>query len=165
MAQGVIPNLWFNNNAKEAIDFYLSVFSRNAGDSKATYTDHYIDGYEEITGHKGGDILTIEFEILGTHFVAINAGPEFKFTPAVSFLVECSTQEELDYYYDKLSSVPEAEQCGWVQDKYGLSWQIVPSILNKYLKEGTEEQRKRVMDSFMPMKRLNIEKIEEAYNV
>lgn len=160
MAQQITPNLWFNNNAQEAVDFYLSVFK----DGKITYTDHYTDGYEEITGHKGGDILTIELELLGTKFVAINAGPEFKFTPAVSFLIECETQEELDYYYEKLSAVPEAEQCGWIQDKYGLSWQIAPKVLNKYLKEGTEQQRKRVMDAFMPMKRLNIAEIEKAYN-
>ncbi len=163
MAQNVIPNLWFNSNAKEAIDFYLSVFSRNEGDSKITDTDYYTEVMPEVTGKKKGEIVTIEFEILGTKFVAINAGPEFKFTPAVSFSVECDTQEELDYYYDKLSAVPEAEQCGWITDKYGLSWQIVPRILDKYLKEGNDEQRKRVTEAFMPMKRLEISKIEEAF--
>ncbi len=159
MAQQIRPNLWFNNNAQEAVDFYHSVFK----DSKILHTDYYMEGHEEITGHKKGDILTIEFELLGTAFIAINAGPEFKFTPAVSFLVECDTQEELDYYYEKLSSIPEVEQCGWVQDKYGLSWQIAPKILAKYLKEGSKEQKQKVMDAFMPMKRLNIAKIEEAY--
>ncbi|MBP6913069.1 MAG: VOC family protein [Candidatus Levybacteria bacterium] len=162
--QQVIPNLWFNGNAKEAIDFYLSVFSRNDGDSKITDTDYYTEVMPEVTGHQKGEIVTIEFEILGTKFVAINAGPEFSFTPAVSFSVECETQEELDYYYNKLSVVPEAEQCGWITDKYGVSWQIVPKILNKFLKEGTDEQRKKVTEAFMPMKRLNIAKIEEAYN-
>lgn len=163
MAQKVIPNLWFNDNAKEAIDFYLSVFSREEGDSKITDTDYYTEVMPEVTGHQKGEIVTIEFEILGTKFVAINAGPEFKFTPAVSFSIECETQEELDYYYEKLSSVPEAEQCGWVQDKYGLSWQIVPTILNKYLKEGNDEQRKKVTEAFMPMKRLNISELEKAF--
>lgn len=163
MSQQVIPNLWFNNNAQEAIDFYKSVFSRKEGDFKVTDTDYYTDVMPDVTGHKKGDLLTIEFEILETRFVAINAGPAFEFTPAVSFSIECDTQEELDYYYDKLSSVPEAEQCGWITDKFGLSWQIVPKILNKYLKEGTDAQRKRVTEAFMPMKRLDIAKIEEAF--
>lgn len=163
MSQQITPNLWFDNKAQEAVEFYMSVFSRKESDSKIIHTDHYTDGWEEVTGHKGGDVLSIEFELLDTTFIAINAGPEFKFTPAVSFMVECDTQEELDYYYEKLSAVPEFEQCGWVQDKYGLSWQITPKVLNQYLKEGTEEQRKRVMDAFMPMKRLNIAKIEEAF--
>lgn len=158
--QKITPNLWFNNNAQEAVDFYHSVFK----DSHILDTDYYMEGHEEITGHKKGDVLTIEFELLGTKFIAINAGPEFKFNPSVSFMVECDTQEELDYYYESLSAVPEAEQCGWVQDKYGLSWQISPKNLATYLKEGTDEQRQRVMDAFMPMKRLNIAKIEEAYN-
>ena len=159
MAQGITPNLWFNNNAQEAIDFYHSVFK----DSTILHTDYYMEGHEEITGHKKGDVLTIEFELLGTRFIAINAGPEFKFTPAVSFMVECYTQEELDYYYEKLSVAPEFEQCGWIQDKYGLTWQITPKVLAQYLKEGNDEQRQRVMDAFMPMKRLNIAEIEKAY--
>lgn len=155
----MVPNLWFNGNAQEAVDFYMSVFK----DGKITFTDHYTDVMPEVTGKKEGETLTIEFEILGTKFVAINAGPEFKFTPAVSFLIECETQEELDYYYEKLSAVLEAEQCGWIQDKYGVSWQISPTILSKYLREGSKEQRKRVTEAFMPMKRLNIAKIEKAY--
>lgn len=118
----------------------------------------------EVTGKKEGEVLTIEFEILGTKFVAINAGPEFTHSPAVSFLIECNTQEELDYYYDKLSAFKEAEQCGWVQDKFGVSWQIAPSILNTYLKEGDGEQRRRVTRAFMRMKRLNIADLEKAYN-
>lgn len=164
MTQQITPNLWFNNNAKEAVDFYLSVFSRKAGDSKILVTDHYEEGYEDVTGHKKGDILTIDFELLGTHFVAINAGPEFKFNPSVSFSVECESQDEIDYYWEKLSSNPEFEQCGWLQDKYGLSWQVVPESLNKMLKEGTEEQRKRVFDTFMPMKKLVLAELEKAYN-
>lgn len=157
--QKITPNLWFNSNAKEAVDFYMSVFK----DGKITYTDYYTDVMPEVTGKKEGEIVTIEFEILGTKFVAINAGPEFQFTPAVSFLIECETQEELDYYYNKLSAVPESEQCGWVQDKYGVSWQISPTILNTYLKEGSKEQRKRVTEAFMPMKRLSIAELEKAY--
>lgn len=160
MARHITPNLWFNNNAKEAVDFYLSVFK----DARVLRTDYYTEVGEEITGHKNGDILTIEFELLETRFIAINAGPEFHFNPSVSFLVECNTQEEIDYYWKKLSSVPEAGQCGWLQDKFGLSWQIAPKHLADMLKNGTPEQRKRVFEVFMPMKKLIIDDLEKAYN-
>lgn len=158
--QQITPCLWFNNNAKEAVDFYLSVFK----DAKIIDTDYYTEVGEEITGHKKGDIVVVEFELLGTRFIALNAGPEFKFNPSVSFTVECKDQEEIDYYWEKLSTVPEAEQCGWLQDKFGLSWQIVPEVLNKMLKEGTDEQRKRVTEVFMPMKKLIIADLEKAFN-
>ncbi len=159
MAQQITPNLWFNNNAKEAIDFYLSVFK----DGKITHIDYYPSVGEEITGHKKGDILTIEFTLLDTNFIAINAGPEFKFNPSTSFMVECKDQEEIDYYWKKLSSVPESEQCGWLQDKYGLSWQITPKILDTMLKEGSEKQRENVFKVFFPMKKIIISKLEKAY--
>jgi predicted 3-demethylubiquinone-9 3-methyltransferase (glyoxalase superfamily) len=159
MTQQITPNLWFNNNAQEAVDFYMSVFK----DGKILNTEYYSDVREDITGHKKGDVLTIEFEILGTKFIAINAGPEFKFNPSVSFLFECDSQEEIDEYWRKLSAVPEAEQCGWVQDKYGVSWQITPKILAEMLKNGTEEQRHRVFEVFMPMKKLIIADLENAY--
>jgi len=158
--QQITPNLWFNGNAKEAVDFYLSVFK----DGKILSTDYYTEVGEEITGHKKGDIATIEFEILGMRFVVINAGPEFQFNPSVSFSIECRDQEEIDYYWKALSAVKEAEQCGWVQDKYGLSWQIVPEGFDKMLINGTEEQRKRITEAYMPMKKLIIEDIEKAYN-
>ena len=135
MTQQITPNLWFNGNAKEAIDFYLSVFK----DSKILSTDYYTEVQENITGHKKGDLLTIEFELLGTRFVAINAGPEFVFNASVSFSVECETQEEIDYYWGKLSAHPEFEQCGWLQDKYGLTWQIVPKALGEMLAKGTRQ--------------------------
>lgn len=160
MTQQITPNLWFNNNAMEAVNFYLSVFK----DGKILSTDHYTEVGEEITGHKKGDILTIEFEILGMRFVAINAGPEFNFNPSVSFSIDCKTQEEIDYYWEKLSANPEFEQCGWLQDKYGLSWQIVPENFSKMLIDGSEDQRKRVTEAFMPMKKLIIADIEKAYN-
>ena len=160
MAQQITPNLWFNNNAKEAVDFYLSVFK----DAKVLDTDYYTEVGEEITGHKKGDIVVIEFELLGTRFVAINAGPEFKFNPSISFSIECKTQNEIDYYMGKLSANLDAEQCGWVQDKYGLTWQIVPVVLNTFLKEGTDEQRKRVTEAYMPMKRFDIQKLQDAFD-
>lgn len=159
ITQKIIPNLWFNNNASEAVNFYVSVFK----DGKILHTDYYTEVGEEITGHKKGDVLTIEFELLDTRFVAINAGPEFTFNPSVSFMVQCKNQEEIDYYWEKLSASPEAEQCGWLQDKFGLSWQIVPTVLFEMLKEGTPEQRRRVTEVFMPMKKLTIKELETAF--
>lgn len=159
MTQGITPNLWFNNNAKEAVDFYLAVFK----DGKIVHTDYYSNVREDITGHKEGEILTIEFELKGTHFVAINAGPEFMFNPSVSFMVECKDQAEIDYFWQKLSAVPKAEQCGWLQDKYGLSWQIVPVSLASMLKNGSKEQRRRLFEVFMPMKKIIITDLENAY--
>jgi predicted 3-demethylubiquinone-9 3-methyltransferase (glyoxalase superfamily) len=155
-----MPCLWFNGNAKEAVDFYLSVFK----DGKIIDTDYYTEVGEEITGHKKGDIVTIEFQILDTRFLALNAGPEFVFNPSVSFTIECDTQNEIDYYWDKLSVRPEAEQCGWLVDKYGLSWQVIPKVLGKYLKEGTSEQRKKLTEAYMEMKKFDIATLEKIYN-
>ena len=124
--QKITPNLWFNGNAQEAVDFYLSVFP----ESKILNTVHYPDSAEEgladFQKDLAGAVLTIDFELFGQRFTAINAGPEFSFSEAISFLVECKDQEEIDYYWEKLSAVPESEQCGWLKDKYGLSWQIIP---------------------------------------
>lgn len=126
MSQKITPNLWFDGNAQEAIDYYVSVFS----DGKITSTEYYPqtaeEGLADFQAGLAGKVLTIEFEILGTNFIAINAGPEFTFNEAVSFMVPCKDQVEIDYYWEKLSAVPESEQCGWCKDKFGVSWQIVP---------------------------------------
>lgn len=159
MQKGIVPTLWFNSNAKEAVDFYLTVFR----DGRILDTDYYTEVGEDITGHKKGDIVTIDFEIQGTRFVALNAGSEFAFNPSVSFTVECKDQAEIDYYWERLSAFPEAEQCGWVQDRFGLSWQIVPECLVRMLKEGTPEQRRQVTEAYMPMKKLSIAALEAAY--
>lgn len=159
MVNGVTFCLWFNRNAKEAVDFYMSVFKN----SRILNIDYYTEVGEEITGHKKGDIVTIEFEILGTKIIALNAGAEFKFSPAISLTVECMTQEEIDYYWSKLSVVPEAEQCGWLQDKYGLSWQIVPKALTEMLLNGTPNQRKAITEKYLNMKKFIIHEIEYAY--
>ena len=135
MAQKITPNLWFDGNAKEAVDFYTSVFP----DGKILSTEYYPktaeEGLAEFQKDMAGKVLVVEFEILGMHFTAINAGPLFKFTEAVSFAVSCKDQEEIDYYWGKLSSVPESEQCGWCKDKYGLSWQIVPENMGELMKK------------------------------
>ena len=130
LSQKITPNLWFDRNAKEAVDFYVSVFPN----SKVLHTEFYpTEGLEEFQKEFAGDVLTIEFELDGQKFAAINAGPEFKFNEAVSFAIACKDQDEIDYYWDKLSVVPESEVCGWCKDKYGLSWQVVPENINELL--------------------------------
>lgn len=133
--QTITPNLWFNGNAKEAVDFYTSVFE----DSKIISTEYYPESSEEgladFQKELAGKVLTVVFELNGMRFVAINAGPEFSFNEAISFAVDCESQEEIDYYWDKLSAVPESEQCGWCKDKYGLSWQIVPKNMQELMQK------------------------------
>jgi len=130
MPQKITPNLWFDGNAKEAVDFYVSVFP----DSKVIVTSHYpTEGLADFQKDMAGKELTIEFELAGMRFTAINAGPEFKFNEAVSFMIACKDQEEIDYYWEKLSTVPESEQCGWCKDQYGLSWQVVPANMEELM--------------------------------
>lgn len=130
--QKIIPNLWFNRNAKEAVNFYVSIFPKNKIISTSYYPEN---GLADFQKDFAGKELTIEFELNGERFIAINAGDNFKFTEAVSFAVTCKDQVEIDYYWGKLSAVPEAEQCGWCKDKYGLSWQIVPENIEDLMKK------------------------------
>jgi len=150
MTKTITPNLWFDGNAEEAVDFYVSVFP----DSKIIATMNYPktkeEGLADFQSDMAGKVLTIQFELRGNPFLAINAGPTFKFNEAVSFAVACEDQEEIDYYWEKLSAVPESEQCGWLKDKYGLSWQIVPKNVNELLK------RPGAFANMMKMKKLVI---------
>lgn len=138
MLQKITPNLWFDGNAKEAVEFYCGVFPN----SKIISTSYYpTEGLLEFQKLLAGKELTLDFELDGQRFVAINAGPEFKFNESISFSIACKDQEEIDYYWDKLSSVPEAEQCGWCKDKYGLSWQVVPDNMEVLMeKPGAYEK-------------------------
>lgn len=130
--QKIIPNLWFTENANEAVEFYISVFK----DSKVISTTYYPEeGLADFQKSFAGKVLTIEFELHGQHFTAINAGNEFKFSEAISFAVMCKDQQEIDYYWSKLSADPSAEQCGWCKDKFGLSWQIVPENMEELMKK------------------------------
>ena len=151
--QKITPNLWFDGNAKEAVDFYVSVFPN----SKVLTTSHYPDATEEgladFQKDLAGQVLAIDFELSGVKFTAINAGPEFKFSEAVSFAIACEDQEEIDYFWEKLSNVPESEQCGWCKDKYGLSWQVVPSIMEELMQRPNAfktlmKQHKIVIDEY-----------------
>jgi predicted 3-demethylubiquinone-9 3-methyltransferase (glyoxalase superfamily) len=147
----ITPHLWYNKEAKEAADFYVSIFPN----SKVTH-------YSVIHDTPSGDAEMVSFELDGQPFMAISAGPLFKFTEAVSFIVNCETQEEIDHYWEKLSAHPESEQCGWLKDKYGLSWQIVPTLMGKLMSEGTPEQMARVTQAFLKMKKFDIAALEAA---
>ena len=133
MQQKIVPNLWFNGNAKEAVDFYISVFPDSKILSTVNYPNSVEEGLADFQKNLAGQVLTIEFELRGQHFTAINAGPEFSFTEAVSFAVFCKDQSEIDYFWSKLASDPKFDQCGWCKDKYGLSWQIVPEDMEKLM--------------------------------
>ncbi|MFA6013224.1 MAG: VOC family protein [Desulfobacteraceae bacterium] len=148
MSKDIMPNLWFDGNAKEAVEFYVSVFPN----SKILSTTNYpLEGLADFQKELAGKVLTIEFELMENRFVAINAGPEFKFNESVSFSIPCKDQAEIDYYWKKLSSVPESEQCGWCKDKYGLSWQVVPENMEELMK------RPNAFSRLMQMKKLIVE--------
>ena len=153
LKQKIVPHLWFDTEAKEAAEFYASVFP----DSRVTHVTTLHDT-------PSGDCDVVSFELAGQPFLAISAGPLFTFNEAISFIVSCETQDEVDYYWEKLSAVPEAEQCGWLKDKYGLSWQIVPARMDEMLASGTEEQIARLTEAFLPMKKLDLGELERAYS-
>jgi predicted 3-demethylubiquinone-9 3-methyltransferase (glyoxalase superfamily) len=154
--QTIVPHLWYDKEAKEAAEFYVSVFP----DSKITNVTTLHDTPSDTPS---GDTEIVSFELFGQPFMAISAGPLFKFNESVSFMVYCEDQEQIDRYWDKLSAVPEAEQCGWLKDKFGLSWQIVPRRMDEILQNGTAEQVARVTQAFLPMKKLDIAELERAY--
>lgn len=157
--QKIIPNLWFEGNAKEAVDFYVGIFP----DGKITETSFYpTEGLADFQKPLAGKELTVNFELHGQVFTAINAGPEFKFSPAVSFMINCKDQEEIDYFWDKLSAVPEAEQCGWIQDKYGLSWQIVPEDIDALMTGPDGSSNPTAFAALMEMKKIDVAKLREA---
>jgi predicted 3-demethylubiquinone-9 3-methyltransferase (glyoxalase superfamily) len=153
--QKIITFLWFDNNAEEAVKFYCSIFKN----SRILNTTHYGDSG---AGPKG-KVMTVDFELDGQRFAALNGGPTFKFTEAISLVVNCETQEEIDYFWEKLSSEGGQQvECGWVKDKYGLSWQIAPTILFDELFQGGDAQTDRVMRAVMTMKKLDIEDLKKA---
>ncbi len=156
ITHSITPCLWFDHNAEEAVNFYVSIF-RNSKILTRTYYSK--EGYD-IHHMKEGTILTIDFQINGQRFTALNGGPEFKFSEGISFQVFCDTQEEIDYYWIRLCEGGEEGQCGWLKDKYGLSWQITPSILPKLLLDPVKAER--VMHVLMPMKKLYIDKLKNA---
>ena len=149
--KNITPNLWFDGNAKEAVEFYVSVFQNSKVISTVYYPNSAKEGLADFQLNLAGKVLTIDFELIGTRFTAINAGPEFRFNESVSFSIPCENQKEIDYYYDKLSAVPESEICGWCKDKYGLSWQVVPKNMEELMKLPN------AFASLMKMKKIVIE--------
>jgi len=133
MDQKITPNLWFDGNAKEAVDYYVSVFPDSEVVSTAHYPESTEAGLADFQKDLAGKVLMIEFKLFGLAFIAINAGPEFKFNEAISFSIACKDQAEIDHYWEKLSSVPESEQCGWCKDRFGLSWQVVPQNMGELM--------------------------------
>ena len=154
--QKISPFLWYNDNAEEAVNFYTSIFKN----SKILAVARYGEGGP---GPKGS-VMTINFQIEGQEFIALNGGPHFKFNEAISFSVDCETQEEVDELWEKLSEGGQKSQCGWLKDKYGLSWQVNPRILGELLSDKDPEKAKRVMEAMLQMEKIDIKTLKQAYD-
>jgi predicted 3-demethylubiquinone-9 3-methyltransferase (glyoxalase superfamily) len=150
--QKISPFLWFDDQAEEAANFYTAIFKN----SKVGYISRYDAAAAKASGRPEGSVLTVSFQLEGQDFTALNGGPVFKFSEAISFSVECKDQAEIDYYWDKLSAHPEAEQCGWLKDKFGLSWQIVPENMGELIKSPAG------MQAMLKMKKINIIELKNA---
>jgi predicted 3-demethylubiquinone-9 3-methyltransferase (glyoxalase superfamily) len=159
--QKITPCLWFDNQAEEAAKFYTSIFKKSKIGNISRYGK---EGYE-IHGREAGTVLTIDFELEGQRFTGLNGGPVFKFNEAISFVVQCNTQKEVDYYWEKLSEGGDekAQQCGWLKDKYGVSWQIVPDVLGELVGDPASEKSQRAMKAMLQMKKIDIEGLKKAY--
>jgi predicted 3-demethylubiquinone-9 3-methyltransferase (glyoxalase superfamily) len=155
----IAPCLWFDNKAEEAVNFYVSIFKN----SKIGIITHYGEEGAEASGRPKGTVMTVTFQLDGQEFMALNGGPQFTFSPAISFLVNCETQEEVDELWEKLSEGGEKEQCGWLKDKYGVSWQIVPTVLGEMMQDKDAEKSERVMKAMLQMKKIDIRTLKLAY--
>jgi predicted 3-demethylubiquinone-9 3-methyltransferase (glyoxalase superfamily) len=153
--------LWFDDQAEEAVKFYTGIF-RN---SRITKVARYGEAGHEIHGRPAGTVMVVAFELDGQGFTALNGGPIFKFNEAVSFQVDCETQEEVDYYWEKLSAGGDAkaQQCGWLKDKYGVSWQVVPTVLPGMISDPDSEKSQRAMKAMLQMKKIDIDELRRAY--
>ena len=158
--QKITPFLWFNDDAEEAAKFYTSVFKN----SKVGKILRYDEASAKAAGRPAGSVLTVEFEIEGQKFTALNGGPQFKFNESVSFVVNCKTQEEVDYFWEKLTAGGGQEsECGWLKDKFGLSWQVTPTVLIDMLNDKDPKKAGRVMKAMMQMQKIEINKLKAAY--
>ncbi len=154
--QKMVVSLWFNGNAEEAVNFYVSTFKN----SKI----HQVSRYTEAGPGEPGTVLTMAFSLDGQEFIAINAGPEYSFTPAISLMVNCDTQAEVDHYWDAFSTGGEEMQCGWVTDRYGLTWQIVPTLLGTLMSDPNPKKSAAVMQAMLQMVKLDTAKLQAAYD-
>ena len=158
--QKITPFLWFDNKAEEAANFYVSLFKN----SRIKGITRYGEEGAEVAGRPKGTVMTVPFQLDGQDFVALNGGPHFKFTEAISFVVNCETQEEVDEFWEKLSEGGEEGQCGWLKDKYGLSWQIVPTVLGKLMQDKDPAKSERVMKAMLQMRKIDIKRLEQAHD-
>ncbi|MDB4915573.1 MAG: hypothetical protein JWM95_3217 [Gemmatimonadetes bacterium] len=159
--QRLTPSLWFDSQAEQAAQFYTGIFKN----SRIVTINYYGKAGFETHRRPAGSVMSVLFELDGHEFTAVNGGPQFKFTEAISFQVNCEEQHEIDYYWDRLSSGgdPRAQQCGWLKDKYGLSWQIVPSMLPDLFRDASSDGAARAMTAMLKMKKLDIETLEKAF--
>ena len=157
--QKITPFLWFDNNAEEAVNFYTAIFKN----SKIGKIARYGEAGAKASGKAKGSVMTIAFTLAGQEFVALNGGPAYNFSQGISFVVNCETRAELDGYWEKLSAGGEPIQCGWLKDKFGLPWQIVPIALSEMLQDADTEKSTRVMQAMLQMVKLDIDKLRRAY--
>ena len=159
--QKITPFLWFDNQAEEAVNFYASIFKN----SKIGSMTRYDEARAQASGRQKGSVMTVAFSLEGQDFVALNGGPHFKFTEAISFVIHCESQDEVDHYWTKLSEGGDenAQQCGWLKDMFGVSWQIVPTMLPRLLSDKDPQKSKRVMQAILQMKKIVIADLQRAY--
>jgi len=158
--QRITPFLWFDNQAEEAVNFYVAIFK----DSRIRSIARYEEEAAKASGRPKGSVMTVAFELNGQEFIALNGGPLFKFTEAISFVVNCETQEEVDHFWKRLTAGGQEVQCGWLKDRFGVSWQIVPTVLGEMLQDKDPEKSRRVMAAMLKMKKINIEALKKAYS-
>jgi len=158
--QKITPYLWYDSQAEEAAKFYVSIFKN----SKIRSIARYGEAGAAVSGKPKGSVMTVAFELEGQPFMALNGGPHFTFSPAISFLVDCKTQEEVDELSEKLSTAGAVEQCGWLRDRYGVSWQIVPTALVEMLQDKDAKKSEKVMQAMLKMKKIDIDTLKEAYD-
>lgn len=167
MRQKITPFLWFDRETEEAMNFYIDVFNGSpykSGESKVISIVRYEKGMEAPgTEQMEGKVITAEFLLSGQKFMALDGGPVFKFNESISFYVECEDQAEVDYFWEKLSAVPQSEQCGWLKDKYGISWQIIPKRMGELLGNPDREKALRATNAMLKMKKINVEALEKAF--
>jgi predicted 3-demethylubiquinone-9 3-methyltransferase (glyoxalase superfamily) len=156
--QKITPFLWFDDNAEEAVNFYVSIFE----DAKILSVSHYGEAESNTAGRPQGSVMTVAFQLAGQTFTALNGGPHFKFSEAISFVINCETQQEIDDYWERLAEGGETLQCGWLKDKYGVAWQVVPSFLGEIIQDTDPKRSERVMAALLQMDKLDIEKLRAA---
>lgn len=159
MTHNIVPHIWLERDAEIAAEFYVSVFKN----SRILRTSYYPEAAVQVSGQKKGSVMTVLFEIAGQEFMVLNGGPAFRPNEAISFMVFCDTQDEIDYYWERLSYVPASEQCGWLKDKFGVSWQIVPTMLETMITDKDPRKVERVTAAFLKMKKFDLSELRKAY--